>query len=165
MQKNVSESNSDTFFMGIHQKMQRRAVYSGKRRKEAAFMYEEDRIELFLSDRGNRFVRGYWHGPEGERQELDCYVHLGMFTDSCLIYPAHEWDGMALCRYFPREYGVEFYDTLYKQQDYSTPLHIHNTGNDPLQVRFQFFDACWTIPPGENRVILPYCNKGADKPN
>ena len=121
-----------------------------------------DRIELFLRDEGDRFDRGSYYDEAGEAHPLDCFVHAGMFTDSCLIYPRSEWDGMALCRYFPREDGVEFYDTLYGQQDYSTPLRIHNVGKEPLRVRFQFFPPVWTIPPGERKDILPYRADGAD---
>jgi len=121
-----------------------------------------DRIELYLSDKGARFDRGCHYDERGGEHPLDCFVHVGMVADSCLIYPKGEWDGMALCRYFPRQDGVEFYDTLYGQQDYSTPLRIHNVGSTPLRVRFQFYPPVWTVLPGEQTDILPYCAEGAD---
>jgi len=120
-------------------------------------------IELTLCSRGTRFVRGVYHDPRGGRHRLRCEVHVGMFTDSCLIQVA-EGPGMGVCacRYFPREDGIEFYDTLYNQQDYSTPMRIHNGGKLPLKVRFQYYDPVWTIPPGGSRDLVPYRAEGAD---
>ena len=121
-------------------------------------------IELFLHDRGERFGRGIYHDPLGGCHRLECQIHMGMFTDSCLIQVAEGpgW-GVCACRYFPREDGVEFYDTLYNEQDYSTPMRIHNTGKTPLRVRFQFYDPVWTVPPGGSRELFPYRAEGADE--
>ena len=60
-----------------------------------------------------------------------------------------------VCRYFPNA-KVEFYDTLYGQQDYSTPMLIHNTGKRDLVVGFQMYPYEWKIEPGTSKHIMPY---------
>ena len=129
--------------------------------------YPEDTelIELFLSEDGMRFCKGIYHDADKKLHELQCITHLGMVTDSCLIYTVDDNNlDECMCRYFPESGGVEFYNTLYNQQDYSRRLLIHNTGLQPLKIRFESYDAVWTLLPGEQRMITPYCADGADEP-
>ena len=67
-----------------------------------------------------------------------------------------------VCRYFPYGRSITFYNTLYDQQDYSRRLLIHNTGDIPLEIDFERFEAAWTLQPGESKMITPYGTDGAD---
>lgn len=120
-------------------------------------------IELHLNDSDYNFCKGAYYDAESKPHDLSCLVHLGTFQDSCLIRPVDDaLFGEFACRYFPHFSGVEFYDTLYHQQDYSTQMLIHNTARQPLRIKFDRFPAVWTIQPGEAKYIMPYDATGAD---
>lgn len=123
---------------------------------------EAELIELYLSCEGMCFCKGFYYDAEKKRHELECLVHVGMHTDSCLICIADDGLGSIACRYFPGERGVEFYDTIYNQQDYSTRMLIHNSDTRPLEIRFERFDAVWTIEPDGEKYIMPYSYEGSD---
>ena len=113
----------------------------------------ENLLELFLSDEGDRFCRGVWYDGEGLPHDLACLVHAGMFVDSCLITPEEEGYGeLILCRYFLREDGVEFYNSLY-WQDPPMPLLLHNCGGAPLRVELEGWGEVCTIPPGGQETV------------
>lgn len=117
--------------------------------KEVLYQDEANLIELYMSlEDDNYFGAGVYYDAEKKIYELREYVHLGMFQDSVLIHLA-EKEMVTACRYFPTGNYVEFYDTLYGQQDYSTPMLIHNTGKKELPIRFQMYPHVWTIKPGE----------------
>ena len=130
--------------------------------KEPVFLDEEDVIELYLSTEGYQFAKGFYYDGQRQPHPLASTVHLGMFKDSVLIHKADDPMGEFVCRYFPKGSNVTFYDTIYGQQDYETPMVIHNTGDIPLRIEFEGFRATWTIPPGESKRIQPFCADGAN---
>lgn len=121
-------------------------------------------IELYLSlDDNFYFCKGFYYDPEKNAHELYTSVHVGFMVDSCLIgtYEGRQW-GNFVCRYFLGGEQIKFYDTLYHQQDYSTPMLIHNNGSGDMVVCFEGFPETWTIKPGKSRRIVPYSPEGAD---
>lgn len=123
---------------------------------------EAELIELFLTTSGYQFAAGFYYDAQKQPHPLEQSVHLGMFQDSVLIRVKDDRFGRYVCRYFPLGSKITFYDTLYKQQDYSVRMLIHNNGKIPLQIEFQGFKATWTIQPGEAKEIQPFCADGAD---
>ena len=130
--------------------------------REPEYLDEAEVIELYLStDAQFKFCTGFYYNAEKEPLELVCHAHAGTFQDSCLIcLKSFPYD--TACRYFPSRYSIEFYNTLYRQQDYSRRLLIHNVGKDYLTVSFEGFNAEWRIAPGDQRWITPYNKTGAD---
>lgn len=125
---------------------------------------EAELIELYLNDEDTRFCKGFYYDADKKPHELACYVHVGTFVDTCLIHLAEEeFMGDTACRYYLRSGSVEFYDTLYHQQDYSRRMLIHNTSKLPMKIKFERFKAVWTIAPGDKKYIMPYCADGADE--
>lgn len=125
---------------------------------------EANLIELYLSlMEDNHFAAGFYYDANRKPHELVEYVHVGMFTDSVLIgtYEEVMYDEY-VCRYYWRDTCIEFYDTIYGQQDYSTPMLIHNTGKSDLIIRFEAYPKLWTIKPGESKKIVPFSPVGAD---
>ena len=120
-----------------------------------------DLIELYLCDENWQFAAGFYYDSEKQPHPLVGSVHLGTFQDSVMVC-LEENRGICTCRYFPMGTRIEFYNTLYGQQDYSRRILIHNTGETPLEIRFQHFRATWTILPGESKTITPFCADGAD---
>ncbi len=119
---------------------------------------ESNLIELYLSlEDSSYFGKGFYYDANKKPYELEKYVHYGRIQDSVLIncLSCEELQSETVCRYFPKG-CIEFYDTLYGQQDYSTPMLIHNTGKEPLVVRFQFHPKEWTILSGESKYIIPF---------
>ncbi len=142
------------------------SIYTFKKAvlKEAVYQDAANLIELYMSMEDDfYFGKGFYYDKNKQPHELKKWVHLGMFQDSVLIYPKTSDPSMGtVCRYFPYHSLIEFYDTLYHQQEYKTPMLIHNTGNDNLPVKFQEDSRTWTIKPGEAKYIIPYNPKGAD---
>lgn len=125
---------------------------------------EAELIELYLNDEDTRFCKGFYYDADKKPHELYCDVHVGTFTDTCLIRLVEdEFMRATVCRYYLQYGSVEFYNTLYKQQDYSRRMLIHNTSRHPMPVKFEGFPAVWTIEPGEKKYIMPYCTEGADE--
>lgn len=119
-------------------------------------------IELYLCAENWLFATGFYYDSEKKPHPLVGDLHLGTFQDSVMVC-LEENRGICTCRYFPMGSVVEFYDSLYHQQEYPYPLLIHNTGKTPLEIRFQHFRATWTILPGEAKTITPFCADGADE--
>lgn len=149
------------------------AIYTNNsvyRFKKAALMNtpvcsEKNVIELYLSIEENyHFAKGFYCDGDGVAHELSTHIHVGMFVDTVLIGTKDVGvGGDYVCRYYYRD-TIEFYDTLYHQQDYSTPMLIHNTSNHyDLIVRFEGYDKQWTIAPGESKRIVPFSPVGADE--
>ena len=139
----------------------RNSVYVLERVDPPEMTYQDtaDLIELYLNNEEYNFAAGYYYDAEKKPHKLDRSIHVGTVVDSCLIC----FDGGIVCRYFPSMYGVVFYNTIYKQQDYSRPILIHNVGQEPLRIQFEGFPAAWTILPGQEKTIRPYCEEGADE--
>ena len=139
-------------------------VFEKAELNEVTYQDEANLIELYMSlEDDDYFGKGFYYDTEKKPHELREHVHVGMFQDSVLIHFIKEENlqGCA-CRYFPMGNYVEFYDTLYKQQDYSTPMLIHNTGKKDLPIRFEAYPHVWTIKPGESKRIMPFTPDGAD---
>ena len=133
--------------------------------QETPICAEKNIIELYLSmDERHCFAKGFYWDVDGEKHELGATVHVGMLVDSVLIgIEERALFGEFLCRYFLRS-RIEFYDTLYSQQDYSIPMLIHNTsGEKDLVVKFERYDKTWTIAPGGTKCIVPFTPLGADE--
>lgn len=126
------------------------------------YLDEAEVIELYLDNNNAQFCNGYYYDQDKQPHQLTYDVHGGMFQDSVLIRKAEDPMGEYVCRYFPRNSSIQFYDTIYRQQDYATPMMIHNNGDLPLKIKFQKFRAVWIIQPGESKMITPYCTDGAD---
>lgn len=133
-----------------------RSVYRFEPAEPRAPVYQDDAelIELYLCDQNYQFAAGYYYDADKQPHQLKDSVHLGTFQDSVLISQSDNFSN-CVCRYFPLGRTVEFYDTIYQQQDYSRRLLIHNTGSTPLTIRFQGFQASWIIHAGESEMITP----------
>ena len=129
--------------------------------KPPVYQDDTDLIELYLCDTNSQFGAGYYYDEEKQPHPLYGSVHLGTFQDSVMVCLAEE-PGICTCRFFPKGRTVEFYNTLYRQQDYSRRILIHNTGKIPLEIQFEGFRATWIILPGESKMITPFCADGAD---
>ena len=114
-----------------------------------------DLIELYLSDEGNRFVKGLYYDADKVPHDLEAFVHEGLIVDSCLVHFADNFITGIVCRYFIQPDTIEFYDTLYHQQEYITPILIHNCSDNPMQVEFPFSIDVLTIEPWSEVKIEP----------
>ena len=117
-----------------------------------------DLIELYMSIEDDYlFGRGFYYDNVGTQHELEAAIHVGMFQDSVLIC-FKSTDPLSGCvgRYFPCDTGIEFYNTIFCQHEYSTTMLIHNTGKKDLTVHFPMHETPWTIKPGESQQIVPY---------
>lgn len=115
-----------------------------------------DLIELYLSDEGNRFVKGFYYDTDKVPHDLEAFVHESLVVDSCLVHFSDDFITGIVCRYFIQPETVEFYDTLYHQQEYNTPILIHNCSDKPMKVEFPFSVDVWTIEPwGETKIVPP----------
>lgn len=113
-------------------------------------------IELYINDEMNCFCKGFYYDENKQPEELFSMTHLGMVVDSCLICTKEGvFFSSPICRYFIRNNGVEFYDTLYNQQDYSTKMLIHNTADVAMTISFEFSDVIYEIAPGESVEFYP----------
>ena len=115
-------------------------------------------IELYLSMVAKfHFVKGFYYDEQGQPYELMEHPHLGTFTDSVLIaardrekYPQY------MCRYFMSHELIEFYDTIYGQQPYETPIVIHNLDDEDIAIKREFRKESWVIPAGESAKFVPF---------
>lgn len=133
-----------------------RSVYRFEPAEPKAPIYQDDAelIELYLCDQNYQFAAGFYYDADKQPHQLKDSVHLGNFQDSVLIFESDNFSN-CVCRYFPFGSTVEFYNTLYQQQDYSRRILIHNTGAIPLTIQFQGFKDTWTIQPGAFQMIMP----------
>lgn len=140
-----------------------RSVYRFEPAEIKPPVYQDDAelIELYLCDTNSQFAAGYYYDAEKQPHPLIGSVHLGTFQDSVMVCLAEE-PGICTCRFFSMGHTIEFYNTLYGQQDYSRRILIHNTGKIPLVVQFEAFRASWTILPDDSKMIIPFCADGAD---
>jgi len=127
------------------------------------FRSATDLIELFLTDEGDRFAKGYYYAAAGQPHELVAYTHEGLLVDTCLVHFLKEdlMCGIA-CRYYIDLEKVEIYNTLYGQQNYGRPILIHNNSSEPMTVEFEMFAGTWTIEPWGEKTIVPFTNANSD---
>lgn len=111
-------------------------------------------LELWLGTGDYMFDKGVHYDTDGVPHLLTNSIHLGTVRDSCLISYQDSLSTTA-CRYFPHYQRVEFYDTIYGQQDYTVPMLVHNTSGASLTVEFQFGGVEQTIEPGGKLLIHP----------
>lgn len=111
-------------------------------------------IELWLGTGDHRFDKGVHYDAAGLPHILQLSIHLGTMRESFLICHMDN-PGNIVARYFSGFQGIEFYDTIYGQQDYSTPIWVHNTADYELSIRFQFAKVEHRIAPGEELLIHP----------
>lgn len=108
-------------------------------------------IELYLTNQGNKFYKGYYYDKDKKPHKLKQFVHTGMFMDTMLLGTEDEcyYDGYN-CRYYIHEFGtIEFYMI----QDGANFL-IHNESDKEMIVEFPH-GAVWHIPAGESKQGLP----------
>lgn len=148
---------------GVLEIVTMRSVYRFESAEIKPPIYQDDAelIELYLCDENSQFAAGYYYDDEKQPHTLIGSVHLGTFQDSVMVCLEEE-PGICTCRFFPKGHTIEFYNTLYGQQDYSRRILVHNTGKSPLLIQFEGFRATWTILPGESKWIQPFCADGAD---
>lgn len=131
-------------------------VFENTQTKEIPLKDATDLIELYMSyEDSHYFGKGFYYEKDAQVHELKAYVNSGWFQDSVLLFYGDGPESNCVCRYFPNA-KVEFYDTLYGQQDYSIPMLIHNTGKKDLIVGFQMYPYEWKIEPGTSKNIIPY---------
>ena len=120
------------------------------------FQNAKELIELYLTDEGDRFAKGYYYDGDGNAHELIACIHQGMLVDTCLIHCASD-DLMLrfVCRYYIAPDEVMFYNTLYGQQDYSLPILIHNNSAEPMTITLEWSPDSWTIPSWGEETITP----------
>ncbi len=130
--------------------------------KDTLICSNKNTIELYLSmDDNYHFGKGFYCDNNGKTYELTPYIHIGTFTDTVLI--GIQEARKCMCRYYFQSDSIEFYNTIYHQQDYSKSMLIHNTSkNKPLLICFEGYDRQWTIAPGESKRIIPFNPIGAD---
>lgn len=119
----------------------------------------EELIELYLSEENDHLCKGLYWDKAGVAHPLTTRIHLGMVVDSCLLYAADEKEERYFARYYLQaDDEIQFYDTLYGQQDYSVPLLIHNCGTVPLTISREWYGQVGTVAPGDKalfRLDLP----------
>lgn len=141
-------------------------VFEKAKLKDTPICSNQNTIELYLSlDEKYNFAKGFYWDNNGESHELEADIHEGTFVDTVLIgYPEENLWGNYVCRYYLNNRNVEFYDTLYHQQEYNTPMLIHNTSkNKKLTICFEGYDKQWTVLPGDSKEIIPFNPINADK--
>ena len=111
-------------------------------------------LELWLGKGDHRFGKGVLYDADGTPHVLTLTVHLGAMRDSFLICH-RDSPSITVSRYFKGYRRIEFYDTIYGQQDYTTPMLVHNTADYPLTIKFQFSDVEYRIAPGGGLLIHP----------
>lgn len=111
-------------------------------------------LELWLGSGDHRFDKGVHYDAGGNPHILQLSLHLGTMCDSFLICH-RENPHIIIARYFSGYQGIQFYDTLPRQQDYSTPILVHNTADYELSIRFQFSDTEHRIAPGTELLFHP----------
>lgn len=132
--------------------------------EEPEYREEAELIELYLSlDDNCNFCKGFYYDCNKEKHELFPYIHVGLVVDTALVGIKERIEECDfLCRYYIWPDKIEFYNTIYQQQDYSVPILVHNNGSQNLIVCFEFMNVTWTIKPGESKRIVPYRLDGAD---
>jgi len=115
-------------------------------------------IELYLSMKAKfHFVKGFYYDNEGTPYELIEHPHLGTFVDSVLIAAKdREQYFDYMCRYFMHADSIEFYNTIYGQQPYETPIIIHNLDDADMTIKREFRKESWVIPAGESAQFVPF---------
>lgn len=112
--------------------------------------YKGELIELYLMEENDHFAKGTYWDARGTAHPLGVSRHLGTVVDSCLLYREDGEPGQYYGRYYLESPGeVEFYDTLYGQQDYSVPILIHNCGTIPLTISLEGYGQAGTVDPGK----------------
>lgn len=107
-------------------------------------------VELYLSDKKDRFEKGFYYDEKGEIHELECLVHLGMTVDSCVIRPKDD-SAPSVCRYFLNPYYVEFYNSHIERSRITNKMLIHNETDKPMEIKYD--DMTQTIPPHKSILV------------
>lgn len=127
-------------------------------------------MELHLTDERYKFVKGFLHF-DGQDVEMDAITYFVPELPDAMIVGSTDEVNMwkmngSMCRYFLDDRVIEFFKKPGDEEDevnYPVPMVIHNTCIRPLSICFEGMDATWTIPPGENKRIIPWRMDGADK--
>jgi len=124
--------------------------------KKVPYLDTANLIELYLSSSDHDyFGRGFYYDEEKRPHELVKYVCGGMFQDSVQIgFKEEDTLQGVVCRYFLGREVIEFYNTLYEQQNVTIPMVIHNTGKKDLEIGFQMYPYIWIISPGQKKVVV-----------
>lgn len=128
--------------------------------------YEGELIELYLMEEGDHFCKGIYWDAHRAAHSLELLRHVGMVVDSCLLRDPCGEPERFYCRYYlelPEK--VEFYDTLYGQQDYSIPILIHNCGTIPLHILLAIYGEVGTVDPGKAALFRLDCSGKGEKPS
>jgi len=151
----IKEIGEDENKIHIHT---RNSIYNFEKveLQEACYQDAANIIELYFTDQGDKFCKGYFYDEHSQPHVLVKYVHLGMFIDTVLIKVKDDASfSEYICRYYVNNMNlIEFYDTLYQQQPYVTEILIHNESTRPMSVRFPN-GSLWEIPAGESKQGMP----------
>lgn len=128
--------------------------------------YEGELIELYLMEDNDHFCKGIYWDAHRAAHSLELLRHMGMLVDSCLLRDPCGEPERFYCRYYLQLPGeVEFYDTLYGQQDYSIPILIHNCGTIPLNILLAGYGRVGTVDPGRAALFRLDCSGKAEIPS
>lgn len=128
--------------------------------------YAGELVELYLMEDGDHFCKGIYWDARRAAHPLELLRHVGMVVDSCLLRDPCGEPERFYCRYYlelPEK--VEFYDTLYGQQDYSIPILIHNCGTIPLHILLAIYGEVGTVDPGKAALFRLDCSSKGEKPS
>lgn len=151
----IKEIGEDENKIHIHT---RNSIYNFEKveLQEECYQDAANIIELYFTDQGDKFCKGYFYDEHRQPHVLVKYVHLGMFIDTVLIKVKDDASfSEYICRYYVNNMNlIEFYDTLYQQKPYVTEMLIHNESTWPMSVRFPN-GSQWEIPAGESKQGMP----------
>lgn len=122
--------------------------------KEPEYREASNLIELWLGTGDYLFDKGIHYDADGAPHLLTNSIHLGNIQDSFLICHRDN-PSITVARYFSGFQGIEFYDTIYGQQDYFMPILVHNTADYELSIRFQFAKIEYRVESGREKLIQP----------
>lgn len=129
-------------------------VFKPAEPKEPEYREASNLIELWLGTGDYLFDKGIHYDADGAPHLLTNSIHLGNIQDSFLICHRDN-PSITVARYFSGFQGIEFYDTIYGQQDYSMPILVHNTADYELSIRFQFAKIEYRVESGREKLIQP----------
>ena len=112
-------------------------------------------IELYLTDHGDKFCKGYYYDEHRQHHALEEHLHIGTFGASTVLVKVKDHFFLDrfkyLCRYYVSGMNIiKFYDTFYNQQPYDTEIRIHNESTSLMTVEFPN-GSHWEIPAGESK--------------
>ena len=135
----------------LHTRFSRYVFEEAKAPKET-FADAAGLLELYLTNEGNKFVKGFYYDKDKNPHKLHLDLHIGTFTDTALIHDPDAPFKDYYCRYYIDPGNtIEFY----RMKDWNIPMLIHNVSEKELIIKCEVFSGTHTIKAGENKTITP----------